>query len=219
VLRQTLCPDDLQILVNGDEVCVVARQREQTLVGFRATATAGGWGADVDAFLVADPMFAGKAHRGFLRAFNELWPFILEHIRGNLPTRFVGHSLGGALATLAAAALAKAEVCTVLDTYTYGCPHVGDGAFAGSVPPQIRIVHDLDPVPHLPPIILGYAQHGTEERLYDDGSLGDPDLFTRVASLWNHAKHGIGAITDPFAEHAIDTYIAALKLSVSLGAA
>jgi triacylglycerol lipase len=68
-----------------------------------------------------------------------------------------GHSLGGALATLMFARLMLHGQRPVPTMYTYGCPRVGNSAFAReldrSYPERIhRIVNETDIVPNLPPL-------------------------------------------------------------------
>lgn len=75
-----------------------------------------------------------------------------------------GHSLGGAVATIAAANLRKAGFA--VDIYTFGAPRAGNAAFANFVTQQagaeFRVTHDNDPVPRLPPIIFGYRHTSPE---------------------------------------------------------
>ncbi len=68
-----------------------------------------------------------------------------------------GHSLGGALAVFAATDLIKAGLSTNLRLYTFGQPRTGNDAWAeqimqliGSSNSYFRIVHNLDPVSHIP---------------------------------------------------------------------
>lgn len=75
-----------------------------------------------------------------------------------------GHSLGGAIATLAAAYLRQAgHPC---DLYPYGSPRVGNLALASFITAQegneYRITHTDDPVPKLPPITLNYRHISPE---------------------------------------------------------
>ena len=70
-----------------------------------------------------------------------------------------GHSLGGALATLAAFDLSKSGVISKskMQVYNYGSPRVGNyefvKAFAQEGIPIYRIVNSKDPVAHVPPCI------------------------------------------------------------------
>jgi hypothetical protein len=64
-----------------------------------------------------------------------------------------GHSLGGALATLAALDI-KATFGKLSEFYSYGEPRVGNAAFAtyfASQMPVHRVIHYADIVPHVPP--------------------------------------------------------------------
>jgi hypothetical protein len=76
-----------------------------------------------------------------------------------------GHSLGGALASLAAGVL-RSQGQTV-DLYTYGQPKVGLEALAENLSStsrgvSYRVAHKNDPVPKLPPALLGYRHISPE---------------------------------------------------------
>lgn len=87
-----------------------------------------------------------------------------------------GHSLGGAVATIAAAYLRQqpASAPTTVDLITYGSPRVGNNAFAGFVTAQpgaeFRVTHLDDPVPKLPPIEFGYRHTSPEYWLSTGGA-------------------------------------------------
>jgi len=105
----------------------------------------------------------GRVHAGFLSAFKEVSDQLDALARAKAPGQrlwLTGHSLGGALATLAAAHLGTS---VVQGLSTYGCPRVGDAAFASVLPPQShnRVVHRDDWVATVPPEILGYVHSGT----------------------------------------------------------
>jgi hypothetical protein len=82
-----------------------------------------------------------------------------------------GHSLGAAVATIAAAYLR--ENGYPCDLYTYGSPRVGNGIFADFVSGQAgvtaRITHYNDVVPRLPPLLTGY-RHTSPEYWLSDGT-------------------------------------------------
>ena len=91
----------------------------------------------------------GRAHKGFVGALNEVWPQLLPVLQGIAgPVFYTGHSLGGALAILAAARFPARAI------YTYGGPRCGDDEFAAQHPLRDRIhriVNNRDIVPHVPP--------------------------------------------------------------------
>lgn len=83
---------------------------------------------------------------------------------------FTGHSLGAAVATVAAAYQRAAG--HAIDLYTYGSPRVGNRAFVDFVTKQAgfeyRVTHLADPVPRLPPIFANY-RHTSPEYWLSDG--------------------------------------------------
>ena len=93
--------------------------------------------------------------------FNEVWkgfaPEVRAMLKGRNPARIhcVGHSLGGALASLNADLLSAGNVAEVV-LYTFGCPRTGDGIFARSLTKRLgkqhifRVYHPADPVPMFP---------------------------------------------------------------------
>jgi triacylglycerol lipase len=140
-----------------------------------------------------------KVHRGFITAYKSVRETILEKARQSSFDRVMctGHSLGGALATLAAVDIQyniaeKEVVC-----YTYGAPKVGNKPFASSynkrVPQTYRFVNENDIVPKLPRWWNGYAH---VEKLYRIG----PSRFN-----WRIFSRGV-------ADHYPHNYLKALQM-------
>jgi hypothetical protein len=75
-----------------------------------------------------------------------------------------GHSLGGAVATLAAAQLRSEG--WVVSLYSYGAPRVGGRALSAFISGQAggnyRVTHRNDPVPNLPLLIMGFVHVSPE---------------------------------------------------------
>ena len=76
-----------------------------------------------------------------------------------------GHSLGGALAGLAAGVLRSQG--TSVDLYTYGAPKIGLDNISNylsqtNMGATYRVTHKNDPVPKLPPALLGYRHYSPE---------------------------------------------------------
>lgn len=131
-----------------------------------------------------------RVHAGFLRAFTSVRGQ-LEHALGDVrqPLAITGHSLGAALATLAAAAAQDRHPALI----TFGSPRVGDGTFARLLRGLDihRFVDCCDVVTRVPP-----------ER-FDAPSIG-----TLIEELTGHA----------LAAHAVAAVIAAALRAVGLSA-
>ncbi|KAF0896170.1 hypothetical protein E2562_019663 [Oryza meyeriana var. granulata] len=102
-------------------------------------------------------------HHGFYSAYynTTVRREILKAVRwarktyGRLPINVVGHSMGGALASFCALDLSVKYGSQEVQLMTFGQPRVGNPAFAAyfsdQVPRTIRVTHQNDIVPHLPP--------------------------------------------------------------------
>lgn len=110
------------------------------------------WITDAVVRLVARDEYAGRVHLGFSSVLRRTWDRIEQMLEraADKPLFLTGHSMGGALAVLAACRLAKMGRPPVA-VYTYGAPRVGDPVFcAGYSIPTYRIVNRLDLVPEIP---------------------------------------------------------------------
>jgi triacylglycerol lipase len=101
-------------------------------------------------------------HKGFGNAVDSLWDDIEPHLSGlACPLFYTGHSLGAALAVVAASRRAPQAV------YTFASPRIGNEAFAASLAnvPIHRVVDDQDTVTSLPPKLLGFRHVGALQLL------------------------------------------------------
>lgn len=125
-----------------------------------------------------------RVHNGFLIAWDSVVVQVLAIVSQQLQAHSgfsivtSGHSLGGALATLAAVTLKHNFPATKVSTYSYGAPRLGNKIFADYVnaefgPRAFRVVHTTDGVPTLIPPSLGYHHHGIEYWLSSDPSSKD----------------------------------------------
>jgi pimeloyl-ACP methyl ester carboxylesterase len=141
-----------------------------------------GRGAVIVAFAGTDPMaFANwitnfnvgarlhGLHKGFEAAVAAIRDDLLAALRTcdpALPLFIAGHSLGGALAVIAAERLKREESIAARAVYSFGAPRVGSRSFAhdyiaaGLAERTFRLVHGLDIVPSLPPSALGFHHAG-----------------------------------------------------------
>ena len=137
-------------------------QLEFAVLSFRGTANLADWGINLNGWLEPmphDPRIL--VHRGFLKAYQSCEQAIRAAVAllpDDLGLYITGHSLGGALAQIASAALQRD---TLAACYTFGSPRVGREGFDRLVKcPHYRLVNDWDLVPGVaPPWFLGYPAH------------------------------------------------------------
>ncbi len=96
----------------------------------------------------------GKMHSGFYDAFENVRPMVEEAINApahaDKPLYVTGHSLGGAVATVAAKKLAHPG--GIAACYSFGAPRVGDDDWVAEIrTPVYRLVNSADCVTMLPP--------------------------------------------------------------------
>jgi pimeloyl-ACP methyl ester carboxylesterase len=125
--------------------------------------------------LVTDGQFAlgpDGVHTGFRQALDQVWGDVEAYLDGlgGKPVWLTGHSLGAALATLAASRRPPSRRAQGL--YTFGSPRVGNAAFAATVPgPCYRFVNNNDVVTRLPPpgLFADYTHVGVLKYIRTDG--------------------------------------------------
>ena len=124
--------------------------------------------ADVDIRLTEWPG-GGKVHRGFKGALDEVWLELLDYLT-HLDNKgckiwMTGHSLGAALATLAAD-----RYRNVQGVYTFGSPRVGDGGFKANFEAEaFRIINNTDIATRVPP--PGRYKHVGTIKFIDGGGI------------------------------------------------
>ena len=131
--------------------------RREVILAIRGTD--GATDALTDALI--GPGVPGPSGTAVHAGFNRTWKSLQEQIDRHLPSQglagttvhCVGHSLGGALATLAADYLSHR---TQVKLYTFGCPRVGMIDFTQSLTARVgaanifRVYHPADPVAMVP---------------------------------------------------------------------
>lgn len=174
------------------------------IVSIRGTQTPEEW---VKNFTAIPNPFSEIKGFGFVHlGFEQMWRRIRDSVFagiGTLPAgarlTVVGHSLGGAMATLGAAVLQRQLGSGVnVDLWTVGCPRVGLHRFRGNfnrlVPRAIRVENQGDIVPHVPSKLQLFAHVGKEVDVkgrngnahsldaYEDGirKLGDQGITEAV---------------------------------------
>lgn len=144
-----------------------------------------------------------RLHQGFLTAFLAVNTFIKQKLKQLIPVGdnkriwLAGHSLGGALTTIAAAYIefVYPEPYRIAGIYSYGSPRVGNVPFANLFSSQLaqryyRIVNNNDLVPHLPPQTGLFGEVGRYTHV------GERYYFTQDSVLLDHDLSWWQAVQD-----------------------
>lgn len=173
----------------------------ENIIVFRGTMNPKEWIANFQARQTDYPrsrQIQGRVHTGFFRLYQQLSGQVrqvADQLNPNLPCYVAGHSLGGALATLAVADLVTnyANLANQLYLYTYASPRVGDEAFATSIrdaaPNSYRVLNFSDVVPMVPPMELS------------------KDRYTHIGQEWMFLDYAGGDVSE---SHAVPAYAAAI---------
>jgi|GEM_PF-881459 len=144
-----------------------------------------------------------RFHRGFMAAYFAVRDRLLEVVRAfpQAPLTVTGHSLGGAIATIAALDVQyniTQHTGQAIELYTYGAPRVGNAALVNSfrqrVPNSYRFVYGWDVVTRVPRAWQGY-EHVPE--------------LQHLGNRWTWQ-----VVSRRFTDHDIDNYIATLEAQV-----
>src|SRR5215470_10258757 len=155
-------PELLQLHTRG----VVATAPGATIVAFAGTdpLVPANWFSDFDVGLKVTP---GRMHRGFDEAFDAVSAQITGALaeRGAEPLLITGHSMGAALAVIAADHCLSEKNVRATAVYAFGMPRVGDEDFAARYNETLgattyRLVHGDDIVATVPPSRLGFHHVG-----------------------------------------------------------
>jgi predicted lipase len=158
---------------------MVVSNRDYAVLAFRGTDSNLEWAHTFT--YRQNPWITGKAHAGFVQALDLLWENVMAalydaHVIDEEKTLWVtGHSLGGALALLAANRLDHIGI-KVHEVQTFGTPQVLDPVAANAYPiPVRRFINNEDPIPQTswPTLFDTYAHVGEEYFLLASGALAE----------------------------------------------
>jgi triacylglycerol lipase len=220
---------DLKFFDKDTTQCFVTRNDKIVVLSFRGTEIDNFWGAFEDwrrnLELLPEPDDSGGGvHKGFQKDLKAVWEKVRDYVRPLLEDCsgrrlwITGHSLGAALATLAAERAVRDAQFRVQGVYVYGSPRVGDEQFKqiyaarGLDRLHYRFVYNVDVVAKIPPG-AAYRHVGQLKWIDTDGHLHDemPDDAENLEELPARfgrrscalLKNILGfTIPAPFANHA-----------------
>eukprot|EP00051_Salpingoeca_urceolata_P014029 m.177815 g.177815 ORF g.177815 m.177815 type:complete len:303 (+) comp17971_c1_seq1:312-1220(+) len=181
--------------VTGERAFVAYSSVNKTIVvSYRGSVTTRNWIADFNFIKVSYPDGHDvRVHDGFFKAFNDTRANMRKYVAMAAQAcpdcntiLATGHSLGAAVAGLSILDLAAVPVAGT-QNYTFqlsnfGMPRVGDQAYAElfrqRVFPSTRVVHNHDPVPHLPFEDMGFHHVYTEVWAQSSDAPNAPQNYT-----------------------------------------
>lgn len=163
---------------DSDTQAFIAGKDNHLVVCFRGTSSKKDALVDLNFFKTAAFGGTGRVHRGFQNALNSVWPEIQSAVDTFGPDKklfFCGHSLGAALAQLAAHRFELSQY-PVAAVYVYGSPRVGDRAFKNAYDSLLADrtflhLNNDDLVTKIPPAIFNFHHLGGPQRVFDRGHL------------------------------------------------
>ena len=177
----------------------------------------------VDLNFILVPFIEGnkkcKVHGGFLKQFSVFKESVLKTVLENSNDiehiKFIGHSLGAALATLFSGYIASLHPRLKVSCHTFGSPRVGNKHYAKWFQKNVsscnccRIMNQKDPVAQIP--MSGYFQHVSNAKcIMDDLTVKDlPDkkFFSRLANFKiNCCKPVLAHSCEKYIENLIKLY-------------
>ena len=155
-------------------------------------------------------------HKGFLHEFRKLQSAIQERLEklakaheGHRDLYITGHSLGGAMATVAAFWYPEAEA-----VYTFGAPRACGWSKSKEFPvPHIRVVNNNDVVPRVPFWWIGFRHTGTLHYMNFYGNVRNMSKWQRFKDGWRGRWKALKKRVpfDGFYDHSMNEYCRFLK--------
>jgi len=218
-----------------------ASNNEIAILAFRGTADVYDWMTDLYAtparfsWIFLGGPEVGEIHAGFGHTLSDGWAKVLDAVRAVAPIPpametdsvdarrtfwITGHSLGGALASLAGAAfslLPGSVIRPVSGIYTFGQPRIGLHNFCDNygrllTPRTFRFVNNKDLVPRIP--FQGWDYSDVGEMIHFTET-GDPqlqsqqwrDFLVRTVESFQEAFDIFSHLNMDVGDHAISNYL------------
>lgn len=197
--------------------CFVVHNAKFVVLSLRGTEIDNFYGALMDwivnlDFILTPDESGGLVHDGFQNDIKNVWPSVRIYLDSllapgtNRTLWITGHSLGAALATLAAERAKREGGFDVRGVYAFGSPRVGDARFKekytalGLNGRTYRFVNNQDVVPKVPPPLLythvGLLKYidaaGHVHELAKEADSGVEQHLTANARAWLHGLSFLG---------------------------
>lgn len=210
---------------------IVVEHLHYLAIAFRGTDEGADWVDNLD--VGTEQTGFGKFHSGFLGSFNDVWPALrskyealrkvdLQQVdaggsQRSRPLFLTGHSLGGAMATVAAAHLLDLD-WPFISVYTFGQPRAvhRDTRISFDIMAKerfFRFQNNCDIVSRIPARVRGYSHVGKCIYISEEGELHcDPGFWFRFLDAIDGAVESAKKFKlDIIIDHNMDNYLAAVR--------
>lgn len=188
--------------------CLVCENDKDIVLAFRGTEPKEF--SDIKADLKAwkrHSQTQGMVHAGFYDYLERIWADVKTHVDAveNKDLYICGHSLGGAMATLAASRFAYRVRCC----YTYGSPRVGGRDWNRKQAwSHHRYVNNNDIVPRVPFWIMGFRHYGVLHYINYYGNIRPMTPWQRFKDGWRGRYRALRKLQpfDGAFDHSVNLY-------------
>lgn len=195
---------------------IIVEHEDYLCLAFRGTDELADWLDNINAFAV-DRLF-GEFHQGFWKSLDDIWSPLYQQIidlqvLSKRPIFITGHSLGGAMATIAAAKLIH-EDKPFTNVYTFGQPRAMTRATSRLFNAEcksrfFRFHNNNDLVTRVPARFMGYSHIGSYLYISQEGIINqDSGFWFRFLDYVDGAFNAVQEKgLDGIEDHAMGNYL------------
>lgn len=199
---------------------ILVEHQNYLCMAFRGTDEIADWIDNINGF--PEKVLFGSFHRGFWHSLQDVWEGMYEcysSLRNvkKRPLFITGHSLGGAMATMAAAQFIHQDL-PFTSVYTFGQPRAmtKETSYIFDHEAKIRFFrfqNNNDLVTRVPARLMGYSHVGSSVYISEEGGIyTDPGFWFRFLDSVDGAMEAIAdKKIDGIEDHDMKHYIRAVK--------
>ncbi|NOQ35025.1 MAG: DUF2974 domain-containing protein [Methylococcaceae bacterium] len=224
ILKDLQAEDDKFMSVTGfshnSAQAMIVEHQDYLCMAFRGTDEIADWIDNINGF--PEKVLFGSFHRGFWNSLKDIWDSLYQHYLAlrkakKRPLFITGHSLGAAMATLAAAQFIHQDL-PFSSVYTFGQPRTmtKETSYIFDIEAKsrfFRFQNNNDLVTRVPARLMGYSHVGSSVYISEEGGIyTDPGFWFRFLDSIDGAMEAIAdRKIDAIEDHDMKHYIKAVK--------